>query len=904
MQESPSDRGAKPYVSMDGLMRRAGLSTSLLQLIALALGAWCSLGTLAPTEATRRAVRLGLFPPFLLLALIILATVFLAWRLHVAGRIAPRSLYIPALAALPWIPGLALPPLLMWSGGLTGAVWGATALALASELGWAGRWGIDRLGPARAPWIAAGLAFALYLAGSTLVAPQLPGGDEPHYLVITQTLLHDHDLQIEKTHRRGDYRAYFPNTLKPDFLRRGLNGEIYSIHAPGLPALVAPVFAAGGYPLVRIFLALMAALAASLAWRAAWWITGDVGAAWFGWAGVALSSPYFFHAFTVYPDGAGAMLVIVALYPVLVDEARRTAGRPPWGLGVWAICGLALALLPWLHTRYAVLAGCAGLGTAWHLLRRPGATARIALFLAVPLASAAAWFTFFHTIYGVWDPRAPYGGVTDTRLANVGRGLVGLLADQQFGLLPNAPVFAVALIGLVVLWRARPWLAALLALVAFPYTLAVSAYQMWWGGFSSPARFLVPVLLPLAIPAAAAFKAVRSRTARAAALATLYVSLALTAVLAGVDRGALLYNFRDGSARWLQWASALVDLPRAAPSVFATEAATASLQAALWIACLGSAIILVQALERRGTSSSLLAPMLPLAVAVMAMVSAALVWQWNGAPMLTPIRAQEAWLRAINPRWPQTIISYQDGIRPIRLSEALAQLKIGPPPLQLPAPAEPLISLTHVPAGIYTLNVDVRAAGRGDLAVRADRDLPPLASWTLDATPGTTWSQPLRVDAPVEGLSVQASPDAGSRIFRIWLRPAGLLASQGPSEARHATRYGNATVYLVDGLAYLEPSGMWVAGGSKARFVVGLAPGQASWDLRVRNAPVANRVEIEIGGRQERFDLAPGEERMMILPGVIERTLLTISSAAGFQPSRADPSSGDERLLGCWISIR
>src|SRR5947199_249206 len=81
------------------------------------------------------------------------------------------------------------------------------------------------------------IAFSL---GAWAVAPRQPVGDEPHYLIITQSLLLDHDLQIENNHRRGDYRAYFRGgDMKPDYLNRGANGQIYSIHAPGLPVLIA-----------------------------------------------------------------------------------------------------------------------------------------------------------------------------------------------------------------------------------------------------------------------------------------------------------------------------------------------------------------------------------------------------------------------------------------------------------------------------------------------------------------------------------------------------------------------------------------------------------------------------------------------------------------------------------------
>ena len=62
-------------------------------------------------------------------------------------------------------------------------------------------------------------------------------------------------------------------------------------------------------------------------------------------------------------------------------------------------------------------------------------------FIAIPLVSAAAWLLLFNQIYGTFDPRAPYGGSPEMRLARIPIGLTGLFIDQQFGLLPNAPVY-------------------------------------------------------------------------------------------------------------------------------------------------------------------------------------------------------------------------------------------------------------------------------------------------------------------------------------------------------------------------------------------------------------------------------------------------------------------------------
>ena len=77
------------------------------------------------------------------------------------------------------------------------------------------------------------------------------------------------------------------------------------------------------------------------------------------------------------------------------------------------------------------------------------------------------------------------------------------------------------------------------AFAIVPYTLAAAAFYMWWGGFSSPARFISSVLLPLSIPAGVWF-ATRGAAGRVIALGALALSVLFTVTTAAVDRGALL----------------------------------------------------------------------------------------------------------------------------------------------------------------------------------------------------------------------------------------------------------------------------------------------------------------------------------------------------------------------------
>jgi hypothetical protein len=89
--------------------------------------------------------------------------------------------------------------------------------------------------------------------------------------------------------------------------------------------------------------------------------------------------------------------------------------------------------------------------------------------------------------------------------------LGGLLLDQEYGLLPYAPIFLVALTGLIILARRRRALFVSIATVAGAYLASIVLPTVntagWTGGWSPPARFLVPVVPVVAIGIVAGLRA-------------------------------------------------------------------------------------------------------------------------------------------------------------------------------------------------------------------------------------------------------------------------------------------------------------------------------------------------------------------------------------------------------------
>jgi hypothetical protein len=106
----------------------------------------------------------------------------------------------------------------------------------------------------------------------------------------------------------------------------------------------------------------------------------------------------------------------------------------------------------------------------------------------------------------------------------LGLAVLGLFIDQQWGLLIYAPVFALAVVGLLALWQVPSKRATVgwLALVIVPYFLVVADYRVWWGEWCPPARYLATITPLLAAPLAQSLVML----ARSPAYKALYTGLA------------------------------------------------------------------------------------------------------------------------------------------------------------------------------------------------------------------------------------------------------------------------------------------------------------------------------------------------------------------------------------------
>ena len=101
-------------------------------------------------------------------------------------------------------------------------------------------------------------------------------------------------------------------------------------------------------------------------------------------------------------------------------------------------------------------------------------------------------------MFGTWNPSAAMlqrtapGGWSD-----MGRGLLGLAADHQYGLVPAAPVMAAAAAAAMASPAPSPSRRCHCRMTAS--VVVVSSLWVWWGGDAAPARFLVVTLPAMAL---------------------------------------------------------------------------------------------------------------------------------------------------------------------------------------------------------------------------------------------------------------------------------------------------------------------------------------------------------------------------------------------------------------------
>jgi hypothetical protein len=406
------------------------------------------------------------------------------------------------------------------------------------------------------------VAFAAYLALLPWAdAARAPNGDEPYYLLLTESLVSDLDIDLADEYASEAWSAFSERPVAPQVGDpTGPEGEVFSRHELFLPLLLAPFWAAGGLLGARLAMLGVAAALAAATLEAALALGASRRGALRAWALVALAPPVVTFSYQVWVEVPAALLVALALGAW--GRMRAEGGR--WTALRAATFSAPLVLLPLLKLRLlAVAVPLAVLGLA-------GARVRRGLGLAAAAVVALAGASLLVVNGLVWGNPLRMHGLADLALFDVplsrfARGGIGLFFDGAFGLLAAAPLWLLALPGAARAVARRSPVA--LALAAFvPYLVLVASRREWYGGWSPPFRYGLVALPALAAAVALALARRPSGGARVV-VAGLAGATALRLAALAAEPG-WAFSFADGRSALLDLATSryAADFARLLPS--------------------------------------------------------------------------------------------------------------------------------------------------------------------------------------------------------------------------------------------------------------------------------------------------------------------------------------------------
>ncbi len=359
------------------------------------------------------------------------------------------------------------------------------------------------------------LALILYNSGSYFLT--LKGinfsGDEPHYLLITHSLMKDGDFDLSNNYRNKDYTLFMkPGIEIQPHVAPGTGGR-YSFHSPGTSFFLLPFYALGqlfagkflilflrfGMSIFGALLGIQIFLFSLEEWRReklslALWLLSS------------LTSPVYFYSLHVYPE------IIIALFSLFIFRTIRFSKKFPKLKLI--LLGSTLSSFLWFHAiKYVFLMVPLLLYGLFVVSRKQHLRWEISYFLGPFFLLFALYFFFQHSLYSSFSPSSVTwrGAIEPQESLSYLRSilteipfrvrwetLAGYFFDQKDGLLFYSPLYFFSFLGMIEMARRKFRDFATLFFLTAPYVLN-SAFLTQRTGYAPQARPLVSVSWGLAI---------------------------------------------------------------------------------------------------------------------------------------------------------------------------------------------------------------------------------------------------------------------------------------------------------------------------------------------------------------------------------------------------------------------
>ncbi len=298
-------------------------------------------------------------------------------------------------------------------------------------------------------WFTAFLVFSfvstvLYVQGIHL------SGDEPHYVMIAQSLVEDGDFDLKNNFEEKSYLEYIPVEVR--FHGGETGGRHLSFHMPGVSFLLIPFFLlfklVGGFIPAALYFRLAASVINAFFALALYYVLRNmfpgknILGVWLLFLGIF---PLVFHSVHLYPELPAAALLIGA-YLTAVSPRRNIV-----------LMGLFLSLIPWFHVKYIPPLLVLTVYILYGLLKpfkpfrvNKEKLKRLGLFFLFPVISLVLLVIYSKLLYNTFSPTDIFPKESYLTVPWLLRLKVffAYFLDQRDGLLFYGPLFFLAFLGL------------------------------------------------------------------------------------------------------------------------------------------------------------------------------------------------------------------------------------------------------------------------------------------------------------------------------------------------------------------------------------------------------------------------------------------------------------------------
>lgn len=272
------------------------------------------------------------------------------------------------------------------------------------------------------------------------LSPSYLGGDEPHYIMMTDSLSKDGEFNLRNDYEKHRSLDYYPVAdlyphVSPVFNKK--SPEWYSIHTIGLPLILYGPYKLFGLDGVRMWMMLLQFSAVVLFFLLLKRYVRSPKRIWLG-SGLLLICPLFWQNLgSIYPD-----LLMVSIWGTLLllfGSSNRVAN-------ITIILLLLVATLT--HSKGLVLIGPLVIFHVLWLIKTLGIQQWLRKYWhahALIVLGGLSYVYFLRVKYGVWTPNGVYGNNGQLFSANPVINSIAMLTDRSKGLFLHFPLLLVVL---------------------------------------------------------------------------------------------------------------------------------------------------------------------------------------------------------------------------------------------------------------------------------------------------------------------------------------------------------------------------------------------------------------------------------------------------------------------------